>query len=159
MDDGLETVVSGELTKFETPNTTVYGILKNYKVQKTPKGEGHVYEVETKNGIAAFFAPTLLQDKLKDIAIGRMVKITFLGMKKGNSGNEYKTFEVKKIFYIYQFRNAMIFLTLTVMVRELFHSQELLFPMTLIGGFRLMELQLGWMPVWSMAHLINRQRN
>lgn len=95
MDDGLETVVSGELTKFETPNTTVYGILKNYKVQKTPKGEGHVYEVETKNGIAAFFAPTLLQDKLKDIAIGRMVKITFLGMKKGNSGNEYKTFEVK----------------------------------------------------------------
>lgn len=95
MDDGLETVVSGELTKFETPNTVVYGILKNYKVQKTPKGEGHVYEVETKNGIAAFFAPTLLQDKLKEIEIGRMVKITYLGMKKGNSGNEYKTFEVK----------------------------------------------------------------
>ena len=94
-DDGLESVVSGELTKFETEGTTVYGQLQNYKVQKTPKGEGHVFEVRTKNGVAAFFAPSLLLEKLKNIPMQSIVKISFLGVKKGNSGNEYKLFDVK----------------------------------------------------------------
>jgi len=95
MDDGLETVVDGELTKFEVEGTEVYGILKNYKTQSTKKGTGHVYEVKTKNGVSAFFAPQLLHEKLQGIAIGRMVKITYKGMKQSNSGNDYKLFEVK----------------------------------------------------------------
>lgn len=95
MDDGLETVVAGELTKFENPGTTVYGQLVNHKIQKTPKGDGNVYEVRTKDGIAAFFAPTLLQDKLKNIPVGSIIKVTYIGLKKGNTGNEYKVFDVK----------------------------------------------------------------
>lgn len=95
MDDGLETIATGELTKFEQPGTTVYGQLTNYRTQKTPKGDGHVYEVRTKDGISAFFAPSLLQEKLKNIPLHSIVKIVFTGLKKGNSGNEYKVFEVK----------------------------------------------------------------
>lgn len=95
MNDGLETVVDGELTKFDNPGVVVYGILKNYKVQQTKKGVGHVYEVKTKNGVSAFFAPQLLHEKLQTIKMGRVVKITYLGIKQSNSGNDYKTFEVK----------------------------------------------------------------
>lgn len=95
MDDGLETVTGGELVKFDKPGTVIYGQLINYKTQKTNKGDGHVYEVKTKNGLSPFFAPTLLHDKLKNIPVGSIVKITFVEIKRGNSGNDYKVFDVK----------------------------------------------------------------
>lgn len=95
MSDSFETVMDGELTKFETEGTVVQGVLQNYKTQQTKKGLGHVYEVKTKDGVSAFFAPSLLQEKLSKIAIGKIVIVTYKGMQKSNSGNDYKVFDVK----------------------------------------------------------------
>lgn len=94
MSEGFQEVLAGELVKFEEVGTKVEGQLTNYKTQKTPKGEGNVYEVRTSKGVVSFFAPKLLHDKLQTIKIGRLVKIGYEGMKKGNTGNEYKVFTV-----------------------------------------------------------------
>ncbi len=95
-DVNYEDVLDGELTKFENEGTTVEGVLQSYKEQRdTGKGLGHVYEVKTKNGVAAFFAPSLLHKKLSGIAIGNIVKITYLNTTKTANGNTLKHFDVK----------------------------------------------------------------
>lgn len=94
-DINYEEVVDGELTKFEQEGMTIEGVLQSYKEQNTSKGIGNVYEVKTKNGVAAFFAPSLLHKKLSGIAKGSIVKITYLNTSKTAGGNTLKHFDVK----------------------------------------------------------------
>jgi len=91
-----DNVVDGELTKFEQPGIVIEGILQSYKAQRdTGKGPGNVYEVRTKQGVAAFFAPTLLHKKLSTVAIGSIVKVTYVSQTKTANGNTLKNFDVK----------------------------------------------------------------
>ena len=90
-----QTVVDGELFKFDTVGSIIEGILSSYKQQRdTGKGIGHVYEVKTKNGVAAFFAPSLLHKKLSGIQMNSIVKIVFKQVTKTANGNTLKHFEV-----------------------------------------------------------------
>lgn len=97
-DLGLDKVEGGELTKWpaeQAGKIKIVGVLKSYKNQPdSGKGEGHVYEVKTKNGIQAFFAPTLLHKKLSEIAIGNIVSIAFTHVSKTSTGNPLKHFDV-----------------------------------------------------------------
>lgn len=92
----LKEVETGELYKWDVLGKEITGILKSYKSQNTAKGTGHVYEVRTKDGIIAFFAPSILHKKLQDVAIGSVVKIKYTEKSKTNSGNELKKFDVKQ---------------------------------------------------------------
>lgn len=89
-------VIDGELVKFEVKGKTIEGLLQSYRAQRdTGKGPGHVYEIKTTEGVAAFFAPSLLHKKLSSIAIGSIVKIVFTDITKTANGNTLKHFDVK----------------------------------------------------------------
>ena len=93
-----EEVIDGELYHFDetTINKTLEGVLKSYRYQASgPKGPGHVYSVQTKNGEAVFFAPLKLNEKLQKIPLGSIVKIVYTGIKKTGSGNTMKLFTVQ----------------------------------------------------------------
>jgi len=92
--DDFDNVPDGELVKWDKEGMVLAGILKSYKEQPTGKGIGHMYEVRVKGGIAAFFAPSILQKKLSDVKTGSFVKITFVNITKTHSGNTLKNFEV-----------------------------------------------------------------
>lgn len=94
-DINYEEVLDGELTKFEQEGMVIEGVLQTYREQNTSKGLGNVYEVKTKNGVAAFFAPSLLHKKLSGIVKGSIVKITYLNKTKTAGGNDLKHFDVK----------------------------------------------------------------
>lgn len=88
-------VVDGELFKWEKEGTVLEGLLQSYNPRKdTGKGPGHLYEVKTNKGVAAFFAPTLLHKKLAGIPVGSIVKITFSKLSKTANGNTLKNFTV-----------------------------------------------------------------
>lgn len=95
-DINYEDVIDGELVKFEAPGLVIEGILQSYRAQRDMgKGPGHVYEVKTKAGVAAFFAPSLLHKKLSSIQVGSIVKITYVSQTKTANGNTLKNFDVK----------------------------------------------------------------
>lgn len=87
-------VEDGELLKWEKVGTKLTGLLKSYKEQKTAMGQGHVYEVQTKEGIVPFFAPSLLHKKLQTISIGNLVQIEYVKKTKTGAGTDLKHFEV-----------------------------------------------------------------
>ena len=94
-DVNYEEVVDGELFKWEKEGATLEGLLQSYSPRKdTGKGPGHLYEVKTKSGVAAFFAPSLLHKKLSGIPVGSIVKITFTKITKTANGNTLKNFTV-----------------------------------------------------------------
>lgn len=94
-DDGFNKVMDGELFKWEKEGTSLMGLLQRYDEKRdTGKGVGHIYEVKTSQGVAAFFAPSLLQKKLSTIPLGSIVKITFTAITKTSSGNTLKNFDV-----------------------------------------------------------------
>lgn len=94
-DVNYEEVVDGELFKWEKEGTVLEGLLQAYSPRKdTGKGPGHLYEVKTNKGVAAFFAPTLLHKKLAGIPVGSIVKITFTKITKTANGNTLKNFTV-----------------------------------------------------------------
>lgn len=87
-------VEDGELLKWEKPGVKLLGILKSYKEQKTAMGQGHVYEVQTKDEIVPFFAPSLLHKKLQNIGIGNIVSIEYLKKTRTGAGTDLKHFDV-----------------------------------------------------------------
>lgn len=87
-------VQDGELLKWDTPGVKLVGVLNSYKEQKTAMGQGHVYEVRTKDGMVPFFAPSLLHKKLQGIAIGNIVEIEYTKKTKTGAGTDLKHFEV-----------------------------------------------------------------
>ena len=93
-DDGLSAIKDGELLKWEKEGSEVYGLLKSYRPQKTAMGEGNVYEVQTKDGLVPFFAPTLLHRKLQQVPVGQIVKIKYTKKTKTGAGTDLKHFEV-----------------------------------------------------------------
>lgn len=88
-------VPDGELFKWNTVGAKVEGALISRKVQNNPgKAPGHVYEVQTKNGIVTFFAPSLLHKKLEKLALPTAVRITYEKESKTKTGNTLKEFKV-----------------------------------------------------------------
>lgn len=87
-------IEDGELLKWEAVGTKLIGVLQTYRAQKTAMGEGHVYEVKTKEGIVPFFAPTLLHKKLQAVNIGDIVNIEYTKKTKTGAGTDLKHFEV-----------------------------------------------------------------
>lgn len=90
----MDEIADGELLKWDKVGIQIVGILKSYKEQNTANGIGHVYEVQTKDGLSAFFAPSLLQKKLKQVKIGNIVRITYTEVTKTAAGNPLKHFKV-----------------------------------------------------------------
>lgn len=88
-------VKTGEMHKWDKPGIVVEGILQSYEHKTNlPKGDGDVYEVLTKEGVIAFFAPMLLHKKLSSVALGSIVRIEFTSLSRTNSGNDLKNFSV-----------------------------------------------------------------
>jgi len=87
-------VESGELVKWKEIGTVVEGLLVNHEKRNTANGIGHVYEIRTKDGIVPFFAPQLLQKKLRDIPTGSIVRIEYTKETKTGGGNTLKHFSV-----------------------------------------------------------------
>ena len=87
-------VVDGELLKWTEIGTVVEGVLANYETKNTANGIGHVYEIRTKDGITPFFAPQLLQKKLRDIPVGQIVRVEYVKESKTQAGNTLKHFDV-----------------------------------------------------------------
>lgn len=96
--DGLDVskVQDGELFKWDKVGLKVAGILRSYRPQKTGKGDGHVYEVQTKDGTIAFFASQLLHKKLQGVPVGNVVVIEYTHDSKTGAGNTLKNFEVSQ---------------------------------------------------------------
>ena len=88
-------VEDGELFKWDKVGKKIEGVYKRYKLQKTSKGDGHVYEIQTKDGLIPFFAPSLLHDKLQTIPQGKIVSIEFTETSKTGGGNDLKHFIVQ----------------------------------------------------------------
>jgi len=95
-DLGLDSVKDGELLKWETIGTKVVGVLKSYTPRRTAMGDGHIYEVKTKEGTVPFFATMLLHKKLRDVPIGNIVSITYVKKTKTGGGTDLKHFEVSQ---------------------------------------------------------------
>lgn len=87
-------IKDGELLKWETPGTKLQGILKSYKEQKTAMGMGQVYEVQTKDGVIPFFAPSLLHKKLQEVSVGMLVSIEYTNKTRTQAGTDLKHFKV-----------------------------------------------------------------
>lgn len=87
-------IETGQLQKWSEIGTVVEGILVRYEPKQTTNGPGHLYEVKTKDGIVPFFAPTILQKKLRNVAIGSIVKITYTKLGKNMAGQDLKDFTV-----------------------------------------------------------------
>ena len=90
----LDQVKDGELHKWDKVGVTVVGVLKSYQSRQTKMGEGQMYEVKTKNGTVAFFAPSLLHKKLSEVPVGNIVSIKYTEKSRTNSGTDLKHFEV-----------------------------------------------------------------
>lgn len=89
------TVPDGELLKWDVAPKVVEGVLISKKTQRdVGKGPGHIYEVQTKNGIVAFFAPTILHQKLERLPIPTCVRVTLTEISKTKTGNTLKLFKV-----------------------------------------------------------------
>ena len=90
------TVPDGELFKWEKAGLVVEGVLINYRRQRdTGKGAGNIYEVQSKDGIVTFFAPSLLHQKLEKLPRPYAVRIELKEITKTKTGNTLKVFEVK----------------------------------------------------------------
>jgi len=90
-------VKTGDLHSWDEPSedeVAIQGVLQDYEVTDTSKGEADRYEVMTADGAVPFFAPTILHDKLQRIGLGSLVKIYFTGVDQTNSGNDLKQFKV-----------------------------------------------------------------
>lgn len=91
-----ETVVGGDLFKWDNEGKQLEGVLMSYTHKRdTGKGPGHVYEVKTNKGTVAFFAPFLLNKQLKDLPIPSIVDITLSEIGQTKTGNTLKIFTVK----------------------------------------------------------------
>lgn len=93
-DLGLEAVKDGELFKWETVGSKVVGVLKSYTNRRTQMGDGHIYEIRTKDGVIPFFAPMLLHKKMQDVPTGNIVSIEYTKKTKTQGGTDLKHFDV-----------------------------------------------------------------
>jgi hypothetical protein len=78
------------ILKWNSVGQTVEGVYKGTREGKF----GPLAIVLTSGGEVACGTSKLLMDKLKGLVAGDLVKIEYLGKKKGQSGYEYKDFQV-----------------------------------------------------------------
>jgi len=93
----LQEIVTGELIKWSDKGDdkiAVKGILKNREEKDTSNGVGYLYEVRTKEGVVPFFAPSMLEKKLKEVPVGDVVSIVQQPTTQTKVGNDLKNFSV-----------------------------------------------------------------
>lgn len=71
-------------------------ITGRYVAKKENVGENNsnIYVLETENGNVGVWGSTVLDTKFRDIAIGKVVAIQYLGEIVGKTGRTYKDFKV-----------------------------------------------------------------
>jgi len=72
------------------PNESIEGVLT--RVEEGQFGNNFILEVN-KEEVA--LGSTVIRTKLKNVAIGSKVKVTYLGEVKGKNGRTYKDFKVE----------------------------------------------------------------
>ena len=86
--------IKSELWIYEKENDFVEGILKKESLGSYGKP---VYTLETDKGLKVVFGTTILVDKMSSVNIGDQIKITYLGTKPSQKGqNPTKIFKVEK---------------------------------------------------------------
>jgi hypothetical protein len=75
---------------FENPGDSIEGELT--RIRNTQYGLA--YDIDNEDGMHTIWGSTVLDSRLSAKDIGRMVRITFKGMKLGQNRREYKDFEV-----------------------------------------------------------------
>ena len=99
--------VETQMVKFSDENKKpivgkkIEGVLISRKTQpntrsNTPGAESVFYEIFTAEGVKGFFAPTILDRKLKDCH-GKIVRVEATGSVKVASGNMAHTFSVRAL--------------------------------------------------------------
>lgn len=89
-------VLGGSLVKWDKIGTVVEGLLvRKEERPSTGMGMGHIYEIKTKAGTVAFFAPTMLHKKLDGLPVATtVVRIEYTQEGKTKTGNTLKLFTV-----------------------------------------------------------------
>jgi len=93
-DDGFIEVKTNEVFTFVNAGDQIMGALVN----KSPGAyDNFVYDIEVSPGVAkTVFGITVLDQKLKKVEVGQVVRITYLGEKIGTeSKRKYKDFKVE----------------------------------------------------------------
>lgn len=85
----------GDFMKFEKAGDKIQGILTE---RKPDQGDykSTVYAVTSEGKTTSFFSNSVLDDKLKNLELGKTeVIVEFLGKMKSKKGREYNNFSVK----------------------------------------------------------------
>lgn len=64
------------------------------KREKSGKYDGEAYTIESDDGLYVVFGTTVLEDRMKLVQPGDLVKIVYKGTTKSDKGNDTKLFEV-----------------------------------------------------------------
>lgn len=94
-----ETIDAGGFVTFENEEDTVTGVITDYGVKKTAKGDANEYHIMLADGSKSFLASKGLHDKLQaaifKYGMGEFVaKITYKEKVKTASGNDFRVYEV-----------------------------------------------------------------
>ena len=88
-----EKIEGSELIKLETEGDSISGKLTHIRENQGEFGTT-IIAIETSDGEKAMWCTTVLADRLSRVPLGAMVKIVYLGKKMGDSGREYKDYDV-----------------------------------------------------------------
>ncbi|MEM3609741.1 MAG: hypothetical protein QW076_02430 [Candidatus Anstonellales archaeon] len=72
------------------------GVLKNVLYNQGPRKNSTLYQIETDEGIKQVWGSLILDDLLKEVAIGTLIKIVYKGKSTSAHGVEFKKWEVYK---------------------------------------------------------------
>lgn len=88
-------VKTGEIFVFDDKNKFFEGIFSEKRLVAGTFGNQFAYDFEVGDGeFKTIFGTDILSSKLNKVKEGSLVKIEYLGLKKGKSGREYRDFNV-----------------------------------------------------------------
>lgn len=91
----VEPGVNSETWKPEKEGDEIVGVLKDAQDEVGPN-KSRVYTISTDDGTFSVWGSTVLDNRMKNVAIGEEVKIVYKGMAKSEKrkGAEYKDWDV-----------------------------------------------------------------
>jgi len=78
--------------KFENEGDSIEGVY--LRAEKSTQYENDNYVLETTDGNKTVFGTAVLNTKMANIPLGKMVKIVYIGKAKSKKGVMYKDFDV-----------------------------------------------------------------
>lgn len=75
-------------------NPVIEGKYVEYNQNVMNKPNSNIYVIENVDGKWAVWSSVILDGYFADIQIGSLVRVTFLGKKKGKGGNQYNDYRV-----------------------------------------------------------------